>query len=218
MKFSWRGMTARPANDLKVRSSLVRRLVQAQDDPAKRRIRAWLCDLNDEQLLHVPGHCRPARRGNRSLVFREITGSERKTTMTLLWLVGLFAMFISPVQAHEEKDITVTQLLSSTMTSSGQPIVLPQKDAQIVVSIHDAMPGATLQAHNHPYPRYVYVLSGNLQVNNIVTGQTDIYKAGSFILEPVGEWQTVASIGSEPLKLLVIDIVEHGQSNTVQLN
>ena len=50
MKFSWRGVAARPANDLKVRSSLVRRLVQAQDDPAKRRIRAWLCDLNDEQL------------------------------------------------------------------------------------------------------------------------------------------------------------------------
>jgi hypothetical protein len=50
MRFSWRGMTARPASDLKVRSSLVRRLVQAQDDPAKRRIRAWLCDLNDEQL------------------------------------------------------------------------------------------------------------------------------------------------------------------------
>jgi hypothetical protein len=50
MKFSWPGVAARPANDLKVRSSLVRRLVQAQDDPAKRRIRAWLCDLNDEQL------------------------------------------------------------------------------------------------------------------------------------------------------------------------
>jgi ABC-type uncharacterized transport system substrate-binding protein len=53
-------------------------------------------------------------------------------------LVGVyvFAMFISPLQAHEEKDITVTQLLSSTMTSSGQPIILPHKDAQIVVSIH----------------------------------------------------------------------------------
>lgn len=139
-------------------------------------------------------------------------------TMKLLWLIGLFAMSFSPLQAHERKDITVTQLLSSTMTSSGQPIVLPQKDAQIVVSIHDAMPGATSHAHNHPYPRYVYVLSGNLQVNNIETGQTDTYKPGNFILESVGEWQTVASIGSEPLKLLVIDIVEHGQSNTVQLN
>ena len=41
MQFLRRGITARPAKDLKVRSSLVRRLVQAQDDPAKHRIRTW---------------------------------------------------------------------------------------------------------------------------------------------------------------------------------
>jgi quercetin dioxygenase-like cupin family protein len=157
-------------------------------------------------------------RGVATLASSSVRSPERKTTMKLLWLIGLFAMSFSPLQAHERKDITVTQLLSSTMTSSGQPIVLPQKDAQIVVSIHDAMPGATLRAHNHPYPRYVYVLSGNLQVNNIETGQTDTYKPGSFILESVGEWQTATSIGEEPLKLLVIDIVEKGQSNTVLPN
>jgi hypothetical protein len=50
MHFFWRGITARPTKDLKIRSSLVRRLVQARDDPAKHRIRAWLCDLNDGQL------------------------------------------------------------------------------------------------------------------------------------------------------------------------
>jgi hypothetical protein len=49
MQFLPRGITVRPAKDLKVRSSLVRRLVQAQDDPAKQRIRAWLRE-NDEQL------------------------------------------------------------------------------------------------------------------------------------------------------------------------
>jgi len=50
MQFVPQGITARPAKDLKIRSSLVRRLVHAQDDPAKRRIRAWLSELNDEQL------------------------------------------------------------------------------------------------------------------------------------------------------------------------
>jgi hypothetical protein len=30
---------------------LVRRLVQARDDPAKQRIRRWLSDINDERLL-----------------------------------------------------------------------------------------------------------------------------------------------------------------------
>ena len=43
----------RDAKPRKVGSSLVRRLVQAQDDPAKRRIRAWLKDLDDSQLLSL---------------------------------------------------------------------------------------------------------------------------------------------------------------------
>ena len=34
-------------------SSLVRRVVQAHDDPAKRRIRAWLRELDDEQLSSI---------------------------------------------------------------------------------------------------------------------------------------------------------------------
>jgi len=134
-------------------------------------------------------------------------------------LVGLFAgffvLFASQLQAQEQKDVTVTQLLSSTVTSSGQPIVLPQKDAQIVVSIYDVMPGATLPVHKHPYPRYGYVLSGNLRVTNMETGQSDSYKPGDFIVESVGQWHKGANIGGEPLKLLVIDLVENGQTATV---
>ena len=38
---------------LKARSSLVRRLVQAHDDPGKQRIRAWLRALDDEQLSNL---------------------------------------------------------------------------------------------------------------------------------------------------------------------
>jgi hypothetical protein len=34
----------------KAKSSLVRRLVAAENDPAKRRIRAWLTELDDERL------------------------------------------------------------------------------------------------------------------------------------------------------------------------
>ena len=39
------------ASQGKARSSLVRRLVQAQDDPAKQRIRRWLSKINNERLL-----------------------------------------------------------------------------------------------------------------------------------------------------------------------
>jgi hypothetical protein len=41
---------ARLGEPPKARSSLVRRLVRAHDDPAKRRIRAWLSGLADEKL------------------------------------------------------------------------------------------------------------------------------------------------------------------------
>jgi hypothetical protein len=39
-----------PGRHLKVRSHLVRRLVQAQDDRCKQRVRALLCKLSDQQL------------------------------------------------------------------------------------------------------------------------------------------------------------------------
>src|SRR5262245_1268293 len=106
--------------------------------------------------------------------------------MKLFSLVGLFALFMSPLQAQEQKDVTVTQLLSTTRTSSAQPIGLPQKDAQIVASVYDVVPGTTLPVHNHPYPRYGYVLAGILRVTNIDTGQTDTYQNGTFFLKPVG--------------------------------
>ena len=50
IQFSRQRMAVRPARSLKARSSLVRRLAQAQDDPAKQRIRAWLREIDDEQL------------------------------------------------------------------------------------------------------------------------------------------------------------------------
>ena len=48
---SQQGIAVPPAGRPIVRSSLVRRLVLAKDDPAKQRIRAQLCDIDDEQLF-----------------------------------------------------------------------------------------------------------------------------------------------------------------------
>ena len=50
IQFSRHGMAALPASFSAGESSLVRRLVEAKDDPAKKRIRAWLMDLDDLRL------------------------------------------------------------------------------------------------------------------------------------------------------------------------
>jgi hypothetical protein len=51
MKGPQQRTTKDPAGGRRARSSLVRKLVQANDDPAKQRIRHWLSDIDDERLL-----------------------------------------------------------------------------------------------------------------------------------------------------------------------
>ena len=129
--------------------------------------------------------------------------------------VGLLASLPSMACARQQTEVTVKQLLSTTTTSSGQKIVLPQKDAEVVASIFEIPPGARLPEHEHPYPRYGYILSGSLRVTDTETGKSKTYRSGDFVLEAVGRWHTGANAGVEPTRLLVIDIVKNGHANTV---
>ncbi|CCV07451.1 Cupin 2 conserved barrel domain protein [Mesorhizobium metallidurans STM 2683] len=135
-------------------------------------------------------------------------------SMTLLLAVALFA---DTAQALDSSGmpVVVTPLASRTETASGQPIVLPQKNVEVLVSTYDIAAGATLPVHEHPFPRYAYVQAGTLQVTNVETGKSNAYKSGDFILEMIGQWHQATNIGTDPVKLLVIDQVEQGAKNTV---
>ncbi|MER8439093.1 cupin domain-containing protein [Mesorhizobium sp. M1312] len=111
--------------------------------------------------------------------------------------------------------VVVTPLASRTETASGQPITLPQKNVQVLVSSFEIAPGATLPVHKHPFPRYAYVQGGTLQVTNVETGKSTTYKSGDFIVEMIGQWHQATNVGVDPVKLLVIDQVEEGTQNTV---
>jgi quercetin dioxygenase-like cupin family protein len=132
----------------------------------------------------------------------------------MLAAVGVM-LLASPTLAAETKPVVVTPVIATSVTSSGQPIVLPQHDAQVVVSTYDIAAGAVLPEHKHPFPRYGYVLTGTLRVTNADTGKSDVYKPGDFILESVGQWHKADTVGDEPVKLLVIDMIEKDRPNTV---
>jgi quercetin dioxygenase-like cupin family protein len=127
-----------------------------------------------------------------------------------------FLSLVSALQAREQEQdgVTVKQVLSTMVTSTGQSIVLP-KDAQVNVAIFDIAPGATLPVHKHPFPRFGYVLAGTLKVTYEDTGRSDTYKTGDFIVEAVGQWHMGTNFGDSPVKLLVIDIVDKDQTNTI---
>jgi quercetin dioxygenase-like cupin family protein len=111
--------------------------------------------------------------------------------------------------------VVVTPLHSITTTANGQPITLPQKNVQVLVSTYDIPGGSTLPVHKHPFPRYAYVLAGTLQVTNSDTGKSNTYKTGDFIVEMIGEWHQAINVGTDSVKLVVIDQVEEGTQNTV---
>ncbi len=137
------------------------------------------------------------------------------TYLKHLTLALLLVFAASPVSALDSGAITVSPVMSTSVTSSGQKIVLPPKDAHLSVSTYDIAPGAALPEHKHLYPRWAYVLSGKLQVTNLQANRVDEFKAGDFVVESVDQWHKGANIGSEPLKLLVIDMTEGDQPNTV---
>jgi quercetin dioxygenase-like cupin family protein len=111
--------------------------------------------------------------------------------------------------------VMVTPVKSTTVTSTGQPITLPQKNVEVLASIYEIAPGATLPVHKHPFPRYGYILSGALKVTNAETGDSQTFTTGDFIVEMIDQWHQGANVGVEPVRLLVIDQIEAGTQATV---
>jgi quercetin dioxygenase-like cupin family protein len=110
-----------------------------------------------------------------------------------------------------------TPILTTTKTAIGQQIMLPSKDAQVVVTMLEIAPGTKLPRHEHPSQRYGYLLQGELTVE-YEGGQRQVFHAGDFIVEALGVWHFGTNTGSVPVKLLVIDQVEAGKSNTILAN
>jgi quercetin dioxygenase-like cupin family protein len=134
--------------------------------------------------------------------------------------IGLAAvLLLLPLSANAEGvkagAVKVSPLLTTTVTTSGQPIVLPQGNIQLITSIYEVQPGAKLPEHEHNLQRYGYVLSGRLRITNTETSKSDEFKSGDFIVESRGQWHKAEAIGAEPVKLLVIDQIKPGEKATV---
>ena len=139
--------------------------------------------------------------------------------MSLLLRAAALLLLLSPLPAAAgdaaRAPVVVAPVLDTTVTASGQPIVLPQSSPEVVVSTYEIAPGAALPEHRHPYARYAYVLAGTLVVTNTETGQSKTYRPGEFIVEAIGQWHRGANAGPDPVRLLVIDQVEKGEGNVI---
>ncbi|MGO9602253.1 MAG: cupin domain-containing protein [Candidatus Binataceae bacterium] len=129
-------------------------------------------------------------------------------------VLALLALALSAsLHADQIPVVTATPILSTRTTASGQPIDVPVHP-EVVVSRLEIAPHGAIPMHKHPYPRYAYVLSGNLEIT-VPGGTVYRYKTGDFIAEVINQWHIGRNAGDTPVRLLVIDQVVPGHSNTV---
>lgn len=134
--------------------------------------------------------------------------------MIRLCMASALLVLATPLSAEADA-VSVTPLLTTSVTASGQPIVLPQGNVQLIASMYEIPPGAKLPEHEHDSQRYGYLLAGQLRITNTETGESKDYKAGDFIVESRGQWHKAENIGEEPVKILAIDQVKPGESTVV---
>jgi quercetin dioxygenase-like cupin family protein len=142
-----------------------------------------------------------------------------KTRLSLI-IMSCFA--VHDAMAHDNKaqsmEVRTEQVFSEDTNSAGQPIVFPQKNGHVTATIYTIPPGVTLPVHKHPLQRMGYVLAGTLRIVNRETNHIQTYGPGAFVLETVDQWHEGGNPGSEPLKLLVIDLAERGAQTTILRN
>ena len=66
-------------------------------------------------------------------------------------------------------------------------------------------PGGKLPEHRQMGERYLYVVTGQLKVSNLVTGEEQVVGAGKMAAEQPGDWHAVVALGAEPATFYVID-------------
>jgi quercetin dioxygenase-like cupin family protein len=106
----------------------------------------------------------------------------------------------------------VTPVAKVTSTAAGQAIRLPEGASQVSACTYDIPPGVKLPVHKHPYPRFAYVMAGDLRVV-FADGRSFEYHPGDFIAEAVDIWHYGETLGSVPVRLLVIDATPQGVGN-----
>ena len=131
------------------------------------------------------------------------------------WVIGALVFSIGMAQAADAPKVSVTPVVRTNTTITGQRIVVPGKP-DVIVATAIFPPGARLPVHKHPYPHYVYVTTGTLTVVNVENAQTYQVQAGSFVAEPMNTWHYGINNGTVPLTMVVIDQVPAGvKSNMV---
>ena len=128
------------------------------------------------------------------------------------FVLALCFLFASTLAASTQEKIAATTLFQSTATAAGQPIVFPAGHTEVTALMVDIPAGADTGWHKHPWPRYAYVVSGAVTVENDA-GESKTYRAGDFFVEQINIFHHGTT--TVPTRLLVVDQDVAGKGNQI---
>ena len=135
----------------------------------------------------------------------------RQSGMLAVAVLGLIA---APAAAQVK--FSYTPILQSGATVAGVAIAYPKTDSAEVTALRvEVGPGRETGRHMHPFPTFVYVLEGAINVE-MEGGAARSYKAGDSFLEVVNTWHNGRNNGAAPAKLLVVFVGVHGKPGLVR--
>ena len=111
--------------------------------------------------------------------------------------------------------LTLTPLLQTSTTFTGQPIRFPQSDAQFVAVLAEVAPGGQVGRHQHPNPLFVYILEGTLTIDMEGHG-THAFHAGEGLAEVVHTWHNGRNLGDTPVKFLIVFAAQDGTPTIIR--
>ncbi len=134
---------------------------------------------------------------------------------------GIFVAFLllilpTPLLAQDYKNVEVSKVLVSSVTSNGTPLrYLQTAQPEVTVLVVRVPTGGSTGWHQHPVPVYAYMLEGTLNVE-IKGGQTSVFKKGDAILEVMNTLHNGYNSGSETATLVVFYTGAVGVPNVVK--
>jgi quercetin dioxygenase-like cupin family protein len=128
--------------------------------------------------------------------------------------VAVCGLIAAPAAAQVK--FSATPVLQSSTTAGGTTIAYPKTDsAEVTALVLEIGPGGETGRHMHPYPTFVYVLAGAIDVE-MDGGVVHSYKAGDSFLEVVNTWHNGKNKGTTAAKVLVVFAGVHGKPNLVR--
>jgi quercetin dioxygenase-like cupin family protein len=131
----------------------------------------------------------------------------------VIWAVVLLWFPLHALPLDQSTAVKVTQLLKTTSSWNGTPMVYPTGQAEITGLLIEIAPGAATGWHLHPVPSFGLILAGTLEVT-LQDGQVKRLHAGEAFAEVVHTVHNGHTVGDMPVKLVVFYAGAVGQPLT----